>query len=314
MFFVRERDNGDRRQLPPEKPMERMKEDERMERESGMDITFFGTTTLLFDDGIDQVLFDGHFTRPSLLRLAVGTLETDTGVADRLMQTYPMERLRAVFVSHSHHDHVMDVPYIANTTGAEVYGSASTRNVALGGGVPEEKIHLFEPFRPVAVGTFRITVIPSVHSEAKWYNDDLGQTIDEPLVQPARKRAYKEGGSVDFLIRHGERQYLIRPSFNFLEGQLDSVRADVLFLGIGGMGNAPEETLRRFYSETIDKVLPEKVIPVHWDNFFAPLRAPLPYQMRFVDDIAGDMEYLKARLDADGVAFDVVDAFETVTL
>ena len=32
-----------------------------------MKVTFFGTTTLLFDDGKDQILFDCHFTRPSIL-------------------------------------------------------------------------------------------------------------------------------------------------------------------------------------------------------------------------------------------------------
>ena len=31
-----------------------------------MKITFLGTTTLLFDDGADQILFDAHFTRPSI--------------------------------------------------------------------------------------------------------------------------------------------------------------------------------------------------------------------------------------------------------
>ena len=30
-------------------------------------VTFFGTTTLLFDDGKNQVLFDAHVTRPSLV-------------------------------------------------------------------------------------------------------------------------------------------------------------------------------------------------------------------------------------------------------
>ena len=33
---------------------------------SMLKITFFGTTTLLFDDGRDQILFDAHFTRPSI--------------------------------------------------------------------------------------------------------------------------------------------------------------------------------------------------------------------------------------------------------
>ena len=39
-----------------------------------MKVTFFGTTTLLFDDGKDQILFDAHFTRPSLVKYAGGQL------------------------------------------------------------------------------------------------------------------------------------------------------------------------------------------------------------------------------------------------
>ena len=42
-----------------------------------MKVTFFGTTTLLFDDGADQVLFDAHFTRPSLARYIFGSASTD---------------------------------------------------------------------------------------------------------------------------------------------------------------------------------------------------------------------------------------------
>lgn len=35
-------------------------------------VTYFGTTTLLFDDGKDQVLFDAHVTRLSVGKYARG--------------------------------------------------------------------------------------------------------------------------------------------------------------------------------------------------------------------------------------------------
>jgi len=108
-----------------------------------MKVTFFGTTTLLFDDGKDAVLFDGFFTRPLLPLYRVGKVTTDTALADNFMSRYDFSRLRAIFVSHTHPDHVMDVPYIANRTGAQVFGSKSCRNVCLGGDVPEDRIHLF---------------------------------------------------------------------------------------------------------------------------------------------------------------------------
>ncbi len=257
-----------------------------------MNVTFFGTTTLLFDDGKDALLFDGHFTRPSLMTYLLGNLRTDTAMADHLLDRFDFSRLRGIFVSHTHHDHVMDVPYIAGKTGAAVYGSESAANVCRGGGVPEEKITVFHPEMPVTVGDFTVTILPSVHSDPTIFNNDLGQTIDEPVVQPARKKSFKEGGSFDFLIRHGDQTILIRPSFNYLAGQLDDVRADLLFLGIGTMGKASEEKIRTFYRETIDKVQPKKVIPIHWDNFFSPLDKPIRGMPRVADNTPRAMDHV----------------------
>ena len=89
-----------------------------------MKVTFFGTTTLLFDDGKDQVFFDAHMTRPSLFKYICGSEPSDTKVIDEKLKLHKVERLKAIFVSHAHHDHVMDAPYIAKQTGAEIYGSS----------------------------------------------------------------------------------------------------------------------------------------------------------------------------------------------
>ena len=254
-------------------------------------MTFFGTTTWLLDDGETQLLLDAHLTRPSVLRVLLGKLKTNAEFVDEVLQRFPMDRLKAIFVSHTHYDHVLDAAYIAQKTGAE-----------------------FEPNQPVRIGAFEITALPSIHSKPTAINNDLGVVIERPFTQPARMRDYAEGGSYDFYIRHGEKTLLVRPSCNYIEGSLKDVRADTLLLGISGLGKEDEAFHDAFYREMVGYVQPKRVIPVHWDNFFAPLRAPLPYQMRFVDDIAGDMAYLKERLGQDGIAFDVVDAFETVTL
>lgn len=197
-----------------------------------MKVTYLGTTMLLFDDGQDQILFDCHITRPSLLRCGLGKLRTDEEVANRVIEDFSITRLAAIFISHTHHDHVMDAPYFAQKCGADIYGSASAMNVALGGGISHNRLHSYDDAKQYQVGRFKVTIIPSIHSIAHWYNNDLGQTIDTPLVQPAKKKAYKEGGSYDFLVEHENTTYLIRPSYNFLPGQLDHINADVLFLPI----------------------------------------------------------------------------------
>ena len=105
-------------------------------------MTFFGTTTWLLDDGETQLLLDAHLTRPSILRVLLGKLQTNAAFVDEVLQRFPMDRLKAIFVSHTHYDHVLDAAYIAQKTGADIYGTVSARNVGLGGGIPADRLHL----------------------------------------------------------------------------------------------------------------------------------------------------------------------------
>ena len=239
-------------------------------------ITFFGTTTLLFDDGRDQILFDAHFTRPSIEKYIAGAnVVTNTELCDKLIDLHHIDRLRAIFISHTHHDHVMDAPYVANRCGAMIYGSSSAKNVAIGEGVPGEKTVVFKDGSEYSVGAYKIRIIKSLHSKPTRFNDDLGIPIERPLVQPASLRDYKEGGSYDFYVEYGDKKILIRPSFNYIKGQLDGIQADVLFLGVAGLAKAEEDMEKVFFEETVEKTKALVVIPVHWDNFFASLEKPV---------------------------------------
>ena len=248
-----------------------------------MKITFLGTTTLLFDDGTDQILFDAHVTRPSLKKYIFGRELPNTAMADEMIRLHKIDRLKAIFVSHSHHDHVMDAPYIAKKCGAVIYGSSSALNVARGGGVPEEQLVEFKAEDTFAVGNYKIKVIASIHSKPTILNNDLGQTIDSPLDPNSKLRAYKEGGSYDFFVETPDKKYMIRPSFNYIEGQMDGYKADVLFLGVAGLAKADEATEKKFFEETVAKVEPSLVVPLHWDNFFSGLDKPVRGMPRLVE-------------------------------
>ena len=240
-----------------------------------MKVTFLGTTTLLFDDGKDQIFFDGHLTRPSLAKYIMSArVGTDQAMVDEKLALHHVDRLKAVFVSHSHHDHVMDVPYIAQKTGAVIYGSSSVMNVARGADISADKLVEFQGNESFEVGDFRIKVIPSLHSKPTILNNDLGQLIEKPLRQPAKLRDYKEGGSYDFYVQAQGKSFMIRPSFNYIEGQMDGYQADYLFLGVAGLAKADRQMEQKFFEETVGKVKPKLVIPLHWDNFFSPLSKP----------------------------------------
>lgn len=133
------------------------------------------------------------------------------------------------------------------------------------------------------IGAFKIRILKSLHSKPKALNDDLGVPIEEPLIQPASLRDYKEGGSYDFYIEHGEKKILIRPSFNYIEGQLNGIRADVLFLGVAGLGKADDVTGHIFFAETAEKTNARLIIPIHWDNFFSSLEQPIIGMLELIE-------------------------------
>ncbi len=275
-------------------------------------ITFLGTTSLLFDDGETQLLIDGFVSRLPLGKAILWKLKTDERAVDSALARAKVDKLKAIFVSHSHYDHVFDVSYIAKKTNAKLLGSASSLNVGRGGGVPDEQMALFEPGKKENFGKFTVTVIEGKHSPPmKGINDDIGDLIKAPLAQPARAKAYKEGGSFDFLIEHDDQSIMVVPSANFIEGALDNVRADVLFLSVGQLGRLSDEFQKKYYEQTVAKVHPKLVIPVHWDNFFQPLNDHLE-PLTIGDKVLRSFDYLIERLSGDGIKFGILQGFQSI--
>jgi L-ascorbate metabolism protein UlaG (beta-lactamase superfamily) len=287
-----------------------LKPDETPPKGGAVRVTFLGVATLLFDDGETQLMTDGFFSRPSLLQVA-RKIGTDPKAVDAALGKAGADRVKALFVAHTHYDHALDVAYVTKKTGAKLYGSASTRNVGRGGDLKDDQMVVFEPGKEYAVGKFAVTVLKGKHSPPiKGLNDDLGRTIDAPLGQPAGFRDYKEGGAFDFLVRHGGRAVLVMPSGNFIPGALDGVTADVLFLGVGGLGTQADEHRKALYDETVGRVRPKLVVPIHWDDFFLPLTD----RLKPMADAPVAFDFLIERLKADKIRFGLLQGYQGVTL
>jgi L-ascorbate metabolism protein UlaG (beta-lactamase superfamily) len=290
-----------------------LEEGDRTLAEGAIRITSFGTTTLLFDDGTTRLMIDGFFTRPSLAEGLEVPVRTDTLAVKAALARAGVDRLDALLVAHSHFDHAMDAADVARRTGALLIGSMSTLNVGRGGDLPEGQMARIEPGRVWSFGRFTVTALRSRHGLVAGAPVDTGATIDAPLRQPARVLDYREGGVYDFLIGWGGKRILVKPSAEFLPGALQDVRADILLLGISGLGMRDSTFRNAYYDATVGTVHPEMVIPIHWDDFFRPLEDRL-VAAGDGRDLAVSFDFLRRRLAADHIAFGILQGYGSVAL
>ncbi len=247
---------------------------ERAPQKDEISITFFGNTCLLFDDGKTQILFDPYFSRPSKQQVLFSALGTDTVIVAPIVEKY-FKNLKGIFVSHSHIDHILDAPEVANRTQAIVYGSLSTQNFAQINKIPENQIQAFNEDNGHQIGEFHIQPITSIHSKPNIFNNDLGHVFTSNHSLPYKLNEFKEGGSFDFLIKHKEKTYLLKASFHPLEKAYRNIHIDVAFLGITGLGKANEKDTKSYFEHLIKQITPGTIVPVHWDDFLTPLQYPL---------------------------------------
>ena len=257
-------------------------------------VRFFGVSTLLFDDGKTQILIDGFFTRPSLSQTLFKPVHSDPKLIAKIIQDYDLKRLQAVFTSHSHYDHALDITEIGKQLPVKIIGSESSLNSARGGKVPEAQLQQIQPMQSMQFGEFKVTAIPSQHTPPTAVNNDLGEVITHPLAQPARFSEFKEGHSFDYLIEHHSYKLLVKASTGVVPNQLKNIRVDTLFLGIAQLSRQTPDYQQQYLAQTIDTVKPKVVIPIHWDNFWEPLalQQPLEFLPFLADNTQKSMQIL----------------------
>lgn len=274
-------------------------------------VTFLGTSSLYITDGQTHLLVDGFFSRPGLLTTFY--LDPDFSLIDAGLERLGRPPLNAVFVVHSHHDHVMDAPYIAYRTGAYLFGSPSTYNVVKGYGL-ERSIRFVEAEynTTAAFGGFNVTFRQSLHAQTFLTNAEQPGFITQPL----RRRPlgysvldFKEGRvySLHFAHQSGY-QFIVHASDNIGDATLAGLRADVVFLGAGTSYRQTDRDWERYLTLAVDRTYARMVIPIHWDNFFRPLAPPLS------ESLFADLYRVQNSIAARNLAYLKLDAWESFSM
>jgi L-ascorbate metabolism protein UlaG (beta-lactamase superfamily) len=273
-------------------------------------VSFLGVTTLLISDGETSLMTDGFFTRPRKTSVLLGRIAPDPDRIARSLERAGVRGLAAVFPVHSHYDHAMDSPEVARRTGAMLVGSESTANIGRGAALPEGQIRVVTPGEPMDFGAFTVTVIPSQHFP---HGMAMGE-ITSPLVPPAGALEYLEGGSFSLLIEHPAGALLVQGSAGWQEGELAGRHADVVLLGIGGLGTRDDAYRESYWREVVAAVGPRCVIPIHWDDFTLPLDQPLAPSPRILDDVPLSLDFVVRKATAGGAGVGLLPVWEPVQL
>lgn len=251
----------------------------------GVLATYYGTSTIVFDDGVSSVLIDGFFSRPSIIPALFGQMQQiKQDQSNAIFSSH--SKLEGVVVLHSHHDHAMDAPCIANYHDAYLIGSDSTLKILCGSEeVKRPKSPIFsqsEVSEPIVLGNFTVTLIQSVHGElpgiAAWYVG-IEKHITEKLVMPSRLSKFKEGDNYAVLIEHPKGNSLVVGSAAVISENIEKatnrkpIEIDWLFLGVGKLSKQASEQ----YLPALLATKPKNMTPIHWDSFSTqPQNGELP--------------------------------------
>jgi L-ascorbate metabolism protein UlaG (beta-lactamase superfamily) len=258
---------------------------------AGWEITN-GTTTILIDPYLSRINGPAPPGGGSGHPMAGDTRRaykwTDIATPDIPAIDAHIQKADFILVTHTHYDHILDVPHIALKTGATVIGTESTENVMRAYGVPEEQLITVRGGEDYQFQGFSLKVIPSIHSPLDHKHYFGSATAPAGMKAPLTlEQIHPEGGTLAYLIRFPDHQILAFGGNNYIEREIEGLAPDVVLMGAGPSRKEIYDYTGRLMR---DLNYPALVLPTHWDNFLLPYDASqaraLEALQSFVQEIA----------------------------
>ena len=228
-------------------------------------IRWLGTASHVVSTSTTTVLIDPFLTRPSFLRTATRRLSPQPEAWWKWLPP----KVDAVCVGHSHYDHLLDAPVIAERTGALLIGSRSTINFGRAHGLPNARmVEVASAGLKRRVGDIEIEFVPSVHGRFLAGRVPYPGEVTMPPSLPARVFHYRMGGAFGVLLRTPTTTVYHNGSADLVDAALEGMHADVLLAGLAG-----RQATRDYVARLTGLLSPKLIMPTHHDLFFAPLEA-----------------------------------------
>ncbi|QDQ14965.1 MBL fold metallo-hydrolase [Streptomyces spectabilis] len=221
------------------------------------------TRTVLVDPYVtrfDTGLFTGSFDPATPLRTDEALVREHAGTPE------------VVCVTHTHWDHLNDVPYLARSTGARVIGTETTYHVLRSLGVEAGQISVVKGGEVLAFDGYVIEVASSRHSRNGSYSYFTPGTLHAPpAAAPRTVSDLPEGDTLAFKVTPDDApSALFMGASDFDERSFRGLEPDIAMVAV-----ASSASTHRYVPRLLDALgRPGVLVPVHWDDFEKPLSRP----------------------------------------
>lgn len=224
--------------------------------------------SVVLDDGKNRILFDPAWTRPTLMNwMGVDPLKSDDQIVKSVLSKNKLNKVDAIFVSHSHFDHSVDAPLVSKYAQSMYYVDENNERLALAYKDPLIKMTRITPYQKIKIGDFFVTPLPKEHSQILHLFDFLPGPV--PKDTKLSFWDYCVGETWFYLVEHSQGVIIIdQGSTPFIDRIPKSViKIDALIQGISNRKS--DDIVINGYAKTYR---PEIFIPIHFDNFFADFK------------------------------------------
>lgn len=231
-----------------------------------LSVTYLGVNGYLLRSGDCAILVDPFFSRVPLREVVLNApvAPSPEVLAEARRAGAIPERIDAFLVTHSHFDHLLDVPALQAELGGKVVVSRTGAFLCEAVGTPRGDLLPSAPGDVHRFGAASVRVLPARHDLVLGSLPYPGILTEPPAAPPSRAKDWRLGTPLAFLVEMGGRRVYIE------SGGVVGHPPPVADVDLAIVGAAVGEGRGR-YAEAVSALRARHVLPSHQDNFFNPL-------------------------------------------